>query len=82
MGRLNKLSPMFRSGIIFIFALMLAHRAGGAPRSNTPDMTYVDNGVVRLGVDLNLGGAITWLSKSKSDLNLINSWDWGRQVQM
>jgi hypothetical protein len=53
-----------------------------APRTNTPDMSYLDNGTIRLGVDLNLGGAITWLSKAKSDLNLINSWDWGRQVQM
>jgi hypothetical protein len=53
-----------------------------APRTDTPEMSYLDNGTIRLGVDLNLGGAITWLSKSKSDLNLINSWDWGRQVQM
>jgi hypothetical protein len=45
-------------------------------------MLYLDNGTIRLGVDLSLGGAITYLSKSKSDLNLINSWDWGRQVQM
>jgi hypothetical protein len=45
-------------------------------------MTYLDNGVIRLGVDLSVGGAVTWLSKAGSDLNLINSWDWGRQVQM
>jgi hypothetical protein len=45
-------------------------------------MSFLDNGRVRLGVDLNLGGAVTYLSASGNDLNLINSWDWGRQVQM
>ena len=46
-------------------------------------MSWLDNGVIRLGVDLNLGGAITWLSASQGPgPNVINSWDWGRQVQM
>lgn len=45
-------------------------------------MSWLDNGVVRLGIDLNLGGAITHLSKSGEAPNIINSWDWGRQVQM
>jgi hypothetical protein len=44
--------------------------------------SFLDNGTVRLGVDLSLGGAITYLSKSGDSLNLINSCDWGRQVQM
>jgi hypothetical protein len=47
-----------------------------------PQMSWLDNGTIRLGVDLTLGGAITWLSRSGSDVNLINSYDWGRQVQM
>lgn len=47
-------------------------------------MSYLDNGVVRLGVDLNLGGAITYLSPAGTnrELNVINSHDWGRQVQL
>jgi len=45
-------------------------------------MSYLDNGQIRIGVDLDLGGAITYLSKSGSDQNLINSYDWGRQIQM
>jgi hypothetical protein len=52
------------------------------PKAHTPRMSYLDNGVIRLGVDLNVGGAVTYLSKSGDDLNVINSWDWGRQVQM
>ena len=45
-------------------------------------MEWLDNGVIRLGVDLDLGGAITFLSCSQSRENIINNWDWGRQVQM
>ena len=50
--------------------------------TNEDRVSYLDNGVIRLGVNLELGGAITYLSKSKSDTNLINSYDWGRQIQM
>ncbi len=35
-----------------------------------------------MGVNLDIGGAITWVSESGSDENLINSHDWGRQIQM
>ena len=36
-----------------------------------------------LGVDLNLGGAITYLAPATNrELNVINSHDWGRQVQL
>jgi hypothetical protein len=45
-------------------------------------MGYLDNGHIRLGVNLDMGGAITLLSKSKTDANLVNSWDLGRQIQM
>ncbi|MDA1043783.1 MAG: hypothetical protein O3C57_01025 [Verrucomicrobia bacterium] len=44
--------------------------------------SYLDNGKIRLGVDLTLGGAVTFLAESKDGQNLINSHDWGRQVQM
>ena len=45
-------------------------------------MSYLDNGSVRIGVDLSLGGSITYLSDSKKECNLINSYDRGRQIQM
>lgn len=44
-------------------------------------MSYLDNGVIRLGVDLDLGGVITYLSKSGRAENVINSHDYGRQIQ-
>lgn len=46
-----------------------------------PKMSYLDNGRVKVGVDLSLGGAITWLSRDGGE-NLVNSHDFGRQIQM
>ncbi len=51
-------------------------------RRHEPRMSYLDNGVIRLGVDLNLGGSVTHLSRSGTDENLVNSFDFGRQIQM
>jgi hypothetical protein len=47
-----------------------------------PEMTYLDNGQIRIGFDLSMGGAITYLSKSGSDANIVNSDDLGREIQM
>jgi hypothetical protein len=44
-------------------------------------MSYLDNGMIRVGVDLNHGGAIVYLAP-KGGRNLINNHDLGRQVQM
>lgn len=44
---------------------------------------YLENGRLRLGVDLSLGGAVTLLvDKKSSPINMINSHDWGRQIQL
>ena len=48
----------------------------------TPRMTYLDNGNVRIGMDLALGGAVTFISGKDHPGNLINSADLGRQIQM
>ncbi len=45
-------------------------------------MSYLDNGIIRIGANLDIGGAITFVAPSGSDENIINSHDWGRQVQM
>ena len=42
---------------------------------------YIENDSIRLGVNLDLGGAVTYLAEHGRK-NLINSFDWGRQVQM
>ena len=56
-------------------ALLLAGRCAFGAES------YLDNGVIRLGVDLTKGGSITWLSLSGSTNNIVNDHDLGRQIQ-
>ncbi|MCX6922038.1 MAG: hypothetical protein NT154_02285, partial [Verrucomicrobia bacterium] len=47
-----------------------------------PKMTFLDNGEVRIGMDLGLGGAVTFISSRDHPGNIINSADLGRQIQM
>jgi hypothetical protein len=42
---------------------------------------YLDNGKVRLGVNLTAGGCIGWFSHSHSSENVLNAYDVGRYVQ-
>lgn len=44
-------------------------------------MAWLDNGRIRLGVDLDMGGAVTYLAEAGGS-NMINSWDHGREVQL
>ncbi|MEK7707129.1 MAG: hypothetical protein AAB380_03950, partial [Verrucomicrobiota bacterium] len=43
--------------------------------------SYLDNGVVKVGIDLAKGGSITYFSKSGTSDNIINNHDLGRQIQ-
>ena len=43
--------------------------------------TYLDNGHVRLGVNMSAGACVGWFSQSKSGKNLLNSYDEGRYLQ-
>ncbi len=44
-------------------------------------MSFLENERVKVGVDLNLGGAITWLSLKDGE-NWVNNFDHGRQIQL
>ncbi|MGH7981471.1 MAG: hypothetical protein ACREE6_18995, partial [Limisphaerales bacterium] len=63
-------------------------RAGALPgrssgSSEAPRMRFIQDDDIRLGVDLNLGGAITYLAPMTNlSLNLINRCDWGREIQL
>ena len=50
--------------------------------SSKDDLHYLDNGVVKLGVDLTRGGSIGYFGPSNGDTNLINCYDMGREVQL
>jgi hypothetical protein len=67
---------------ILLAANALADNGIQRVRRHQPHMSYLDNGVIRLGVDLNVGGTITYLSRSGTEQNLVNSYDFGRQIQM
>jgi hypothetical protein len=73
-----------RSNVAKLFMLLLvpALTAHAAEPATFSGMSYLDNGTVRIGINLDIGGAITYLSKSGSDENMVNSHDWGRQIQM
>jgi hypothetical protein len=46
-------------------------------------LRYLENARVKLGIDLRIGGAVTYLEDKLSDSgNMINSHDWGRQIQL
>jgi hypothetical protein len=44
-------------------------------------VTYLDNGTIKIGIDLAMGGSITYLSLSGTNDNLVNNYDLGRQIQ-
>lgn len=52
------------------------------PDDATNSMSYLDNGEIRIGMELTKGGAVTYLSSKDHPDNIINSADLGRQIQM
>ena len=68
--------------VALLAASARADNATERVRRHEPKMSYLDNGTIRLGVDLNVGGAITFLARSGSAQNLVNGYDFGRQIQM
>ena len=64
---------------LILTALLLASEA--KPAENPDRISYIENSEIKVGVNQDLGGAITWLSVPGRD-NLINNADWGRQIQL
>ncbi|MBM3879431.1 MAG: hypothetical protein FJ387_06880 [Verrucomicrobia bacterium] len=90
----GKITPRMRLGFVYTSrltivaaALMLAPlptpfaAEGSGQVPSAAQMSYLDNGVVKVGVDLNHGGAIVFLARAGGG-NLINNFDLGRQVQL
>ena len=64
---------------------ILSAEAGNRDNSTITGSTqveYLDNGVVQIGIDLSIGGAITYFADKEKGINMVNSHDWGRQIQM
>lgn len=78
---------MYRYHVIFggmahVFHLFSALACITTVAQGNSGLTLLDNGVITIGLDSNRGGSITYLSQSGSDLNVINSYDMGREVQL
>jgi hypothetical protein len=66
-----------------VLAVSVVATGIGLSSTRAERMSFLDNGSIRIGVDLDTGGTITFLARSgggESD-NLINTHDLGRQVQ-
>lgn len=69
-------------GVLLLTLPSLRALAEAAQEEAGPRISRLDNGRIRVGVNLDLGGVITELAESDPDApNLINSHDYGRQVQ-
>ncbi|MCC5877013.1 MAG: hypothetical protein JJU11_12405 [Candidatus Sumerlaeia bacterium] len=64
-----------------------AHAEGGAvengeePADEDSSVAIIDNGIVRLGVDLDSGASIFFFAESETQCNLLNHFDRGRFIQ-
>lgn len=65
-----------RSAIVGLLVLFLSPELPAAEH-----WTYLDNGHVRLGINMDAGGSIGWFSPSHSQENRLNAFDHGRYVQ-
>jgi hypothetical protein len=68
--------------------LLMVYYSSTAQFSPLPETTrpgdgkgWLDNGTVKIAVNLNYGGAITYFSPSGSSTNMVNNSDHGRQAQ-
>lgn len=61
--------------------LLLAVSLKAEPVRLKPDPLYIDNQVMKIGIDRSMGAAITWLSWKKNPENIINTHDPGRLLQ-
>lgn len=65
---------------VLLWPALFALGAIGASRP-APQMSYLDNGMVRIGVDLAMGGVITYFSRSSQSASVVNVHDLGREIQ-
>ena len=65
-----------------LVAAFITTATAAPPPLPAPKMTFLDNGEVKIGMDLSLGGAVTYISSKTHPANIINSADLGRQIQM
>lgn len=76
--------------MLFWLKIISFFAAGGWPgqpsalaiADSTDRMIYLENEYVKIGVNLDLGGSITYIGDPRKGGNIVNNHDWGRQIQM
>ena len=68
--------------VTVVLVALITSSSAAQSSPNFSGMSYLENDQIRIGLNLDIGGAITYLSKTGSNENIINSYDWGRQIQM
>ena len=66
----------------FAVALCALSTFCGQAQHQAPKLTFLDDGEVRIGMDLAVGGAVTFIFNKDHPVNIVNSADLGRQIQM
>jgi hypothetical protein len=76
---MNALRTVFLTTVLGGACLGSAGERG--PPADSPDrMAYLDNGVIKVGVDLERGGSIGFLADAKEGVNVANTHDLGRWI--
>ena len=82
----QKFTPFLRTAecvaAVFFLTLVPFKEAQAAPPRAEPEMSWLENDRIKVGVDLGMGGSITSLIGKPDGRELINNFDHGRQVQM
>lgn len=79
-----RFEPKFiSSSIVIVAALFIlpVAQAGAIHLCKSNKTAYIDNGQVRLGVDLDSGGGIFYFSQKMPERNVLNHFDKGRFIQ-
>jgi len=63
------------------FAATAVLIVAGLGQTTDAQTSYLDNGTIRIGIDLSRGGAISYLSRSGTTDNVVNVYDLGRHIQ-
>jgi len=65
----------------FVLVTFLILSVTNTPPGSAADLMATDNAAVKVGIDREMGGAITWLSSNSYPKNIVNLADPGRLIQ-
>lgn len=72
---------LFSLAAIGICLLWTSGPASAIPKRPKPDLLFLENKTMKIGIDRSMGASITWLSWQAHPKNIINIYDPGRLIQ-